>query len=324
MNLKGYKILEFIGRGAFSNVFCVRDRELGTYFAAKQLSEEIENAEDIANLPEVSLIRRIGTHPNVLNIVDVIYENKRLTIIMDLMDINLYEYITARKRPLSENRARRFLLQVITGVDHLHRHGIFHRDIKPENILIKRVKGVVRKLLGTPSKSMLMKIKHCNMGVLEFRKYPPEDFRTMLPLVSAYGIDMLKKTLSYLPDQRISASRLLKHIYFQDVTEHKKWSKFSMSFSNLDKEFQNLDLQPDSVCTVCNLDEFSGKSTKPCSSAWSVRSKESILSNKTVHYFPLEGQRERNRALERLWDMNNTAEKQNLWKQIRDPRRRRN
>lgn len=58
--------------GAFSTVYCVRDRELGTYFAAKQLTEEIQNPEDIANLPEVSLIRQVGSHPNILNIVDVI------------------------------------------------------------------------------------------------------------------------------------------------------------------------------------------------------------------------------------------------------------
>ncbi|ETN60320.1 rage-1 [Anopheles darlingi] len=296
MSLKDYKILEKIGKGAFSNVFCVRDRAQGTYYAAKQLTEEIQDTGDIANCPEVSLIQHVPSHPNLLNILDVIYENKRLTLIMELMDISLYDYIISRKRPLSENRARRFLLQVITGIDHLHRHGVFHRDIKPENILIKRALGVVRKeivqvgdfgticriddkppfkdyiatrwyrapeviltdgyygpkmdiwaigccffemltrkplfpgqselhtlelihqLLGTPSKSMLMKIKHYNMGALEFRKFPPEDFRRMLPLVSAYGIDMLKKTLTYHPDQRISASRLLKHIYFQDVT----------------------------------------------------------------------------------------------------------
>lgn len=30
-----------------------------------------------------------------------------------------------------------YLYQILKGVNHLNKHGLFHRDIKPENILIK-------------------------------------------------------------------------------------------------------------------------------------------------------------------------------------------
>lgn len=56
---------------------------------------------------------------------------------MELMDISLYDYIRGRKRCLSEKRVKGFLYQIVSGLSHLHRNGIFHRDIKPENILIK-------------------------------------------------------------------------------------------------------------------------------------------------------------------------------------------
>lgn len=51
--------------------------------------------------------------------------------------MNMYDFIKNRKRCLSEIRVKRYVYQMICGLHHLHRNGIFHRDIKPENILIK-------------------------------------------------------------------------------------------------------------------------------------------------------------------------------------------
>lgn len=63
--------------------------------------------------------------------------NNCLTLISELFDMNMYDYIRNRKRCLSEVRVKNFLYQLCGGLNHLHLSGIFHRDIKPENILIK-------------------------------------------------------------------------------------------------------------------------------------------------------------------------------------------
>jgi renal tumor antigen len=60
-----------------------------------------------------------------------------LSLIFNLMDMSLYDFIRQRSRKLSELRAKRILYQIVCGVHYLHKNGIFHRDIKPENILLK-------------------------------------------------------------------------------------------------------------------------------------------------------------------------------------------
>lgn len=34
-------------------------------------------------------------------------------------------------------RVKNYVYQLLKGLDHIHRHGVFHRDVKPENILLK-------------------------------------------------------------------------------------------------------------------------------------------------------------------------------------------
>ena len=50
------------------------------------------------------------------------------------MERNMYEHIKERKQPLEEKRVKKYLYQLIKGLEFIHRQGIFHRDIKPYNI----------------------------------------------------------------------------------------------------------------------------------------------------------------------------------------------
>ena len=87
---------------------------------------------------EVQALRRLGSHPNIVNMIDVIYNerNQTLDLVCELMDMNIYEKIRDRETLLPEKLVKSYMYQLTKALDHMHRNLIFHRDVKPENILI--------------------------------------------------------------------------------------------------------------------------------------------------------------------------------------------
>jgi renal tumor antigen len=61
----------------------------------------------------------------------------KLALVFELMDMNLYECLKNKKNPLTFQKIKFYMFQVLRAIDFMHRKGIFHRDIKPENILVK-------------------------------------------------------------------------------------------------------------------------------------------------------------------------------------------
>ncbi|EEB15251.1 mitogen-activated protein kinase ERK-A, putative [Pediculus humanus corporis] len=137
--LKKYKVLSQIGEGSFSEVLKCQERETGNLFAAKRLKKDYHSLAEVTESPEVIAMRKLSHHPNILHIIEFHVDPipGKVTFIFELMEMSLYDMMKNRKRPLPELRVKRYLYQLLKGLDHLHHHGIFHRDIKPENILIK-------------------------------------------------------------------------------------------------------------------------------------------------------------------------------------------
>ena len=89
---------------------------------------------------EIQALRRLSPHPGIIKLCEVLYDQptRRLALVFELMDMNMYEAIKGRRHYLPEQRVKYYMYQVLKSIDHMHRNGIFHRDIKPENILLKQ------------------------------------------------------------------------------------------------------------------------------------------------------------------------------------------
>ena len=94
--------------------------------------------QQVNNLREIQALRRLSPHPNIIKLLEVLYDQPtgRLALVFELMDMNIYELIRGRRHYVSEERVQAYMYQLVKSMDHMHRNGIFHRDIKPENILI--------------------------------------------------------------------------------------------------------------------------------------------------------------------------------------------
>ena len=87
----------------------------------------------VNNLREIQALRRLSPHPNIISLIEVLYDQPtgRLALVFELMQRNIYELIRGRRHYLAENRVKSYMYQLIKAMDHMHRNGIFHRDIKP-------------------------------------------------------------------------------------------------------------------------------------------------------------------------------------------------
>ncbi|XP_050503100.1 MAPK/MAK/MRK overlapping kinase-like [Diabrotica virgifera virgifera] len=134
-----YKVLEKIGEGSFSDVLKCENRETKVCYAAKRLKNTYRSEASIQACAEIVAAQKIPNHPNVVNMLEYHYDiyTGKLTFIFELMDMSMHDYLKTKRRGLSEHRVKFYLFQILKGLEHLHKHGLFHRDIKPENILIK-------------------------------------------------------------------------------------------------------------------------------------------------------------------------------------------
>ena len=107
------------------------------------MKAKFANLEQVNNLREVQALRRLSPHQHIIKLLEVLlydlYSDEpsgRLALVFELMDKNLYEWIRGRRVPPPESDVKEYMRELLIGLDHMHRNGIFHRDIKPENVLI--------------------------------------------------------------------------------------------------------------------------------------------------------------------------------------------
>ena len=102
--------------------------------------DKIVEARDVYRINnEIKILSEIS-HPNIVQLEDVIHTNKFLYIVMKRGGEDLFEYVTKRRErgqgPMPIATIRSILAQLVSSVSFLHAEGICHRDLKPENILL--------------------------------------------------------------------------------------------------------------------------------------------------------------------------------------------
>ncbi|RZC25990.1 Serine/threonine-protein kinase SAPK2 isoform B [Glycine soja] len=131
--MERYEILKDIGSGNFAVAKLVRDNYTNELFAVKF----IERGQKIDEHVQREIMNhRSLKHPNIIRFKEVLLTPTHLAIVMEYASGGeLFERICNAGR-FSEDEARFFFQQLISGVSYCHSMQICHRDLKLENTLL--------------------------------------------------------------------------------------------------------------------------------------------------------------------------------------------
>jgi WD40 repeat protein/DNA-binding SARP family transcriptional activator len=134
--LRGYRLLDKIGEGAFGSVFRAIQPQVEREVAIKAIHAELANQPDFVRRfeREAQLVARLE-HPYIVPLYDYWREPDAAYLIMRfLRGGNLEDLL--RDGPLDLDRAARILDQIGAGLAAAHNQGVVHRDVKPGNVLL--------------------------------------------------------------------------------------------------------------------------------------------------------------------------------------------
>lgn len=132
-----YEIIEEIGSGGMAVVYKAKCQLLNRFVAVKVLRPDLQNDEEFVRRFNVEAQAAASlTHPNIVSIYDVGYEDGLHYIVMEYIEgKTLKEYIE-EKHILPWREAVGYAIQIAKGLEQAHKNSIIHRDVKPHNIIM--------------------------------------------------------------------------------------------------------------------------------------------------------------------------------------------
>ena len=140
-----YQIDEVIGRGGSSVIYRAKDLGLGRDVAVKLLDLRVGSADEIELRKrrfyrEARLMAQLRAPSTVAMLDYGRTDDALLFLVFEYIDGTTLEELLERG-PLSHDRVRSILLQVLESLREAHALGFLHRDIKPANIMLYKRLG---------------------------------------------------------------------------------------------------------------------------------------------------------------------------------------
>jgi len=132
-----YRLIRQLGQGGMGVVWHARDGLLDRDVAVKEMYLLGTGADPLEPraLREARAAAQLR-HPGIIIVHDVVVDDGRPWIVMELIDGRSLGQAIVDDGVLSEQRAALIGLRVLDALQAAHQRGILHRDVKPHNILL--------------------------------------------------------------------------------------------------------------------------------------------------------------------------------------------
>ncbi|MEO8323169.1 MAG: serine/threonine-protein kinase, partial [Actinomycetota bacterium] len=138
-----YELIVRLGQGGMGVVWSALDTRLGREIALKEVKLPQGMGDEERTLLRERVMREARTaaglaHPGAVTVFDVIDEDERIYIAMELVDAPTLSELVEKNGSLSPERAARVALDLLDVLEAAHAQGIVHRDVKPANVMITK------------------------------------------------------------------------------------------------------------------------------------------------------------------------------------------
>ena len=137
-SIKDFEIIKPISKGAFGSVYLAKKKVTGDYYAIKVLKKSDMVAKNqVTNVKaERAIMMWQGESDFVAKLYWTFSSKDYLYLVMEYLNGGDLASLIKTLGGLSEEWAKKYVGEVIMGVQHLHERQIVHRDLKPDNLLI--------------------------------------------------------------------------------------------------------------------------------------------------------------------------------------------
>ncbi|EKX48347.1 hypothetical protein GUITHDRAFT_46856, partial [Guillardia theta CCMP2712] len=136
---ESYMVLSTAGSGGMGTVYVASKEGSDDKYALKICNNSNESRKD----REAVILEKLVSvkHPNIVRFLGSSYLDKRLIILMELVQGVSLDLWLQHKGIVSLQDAKTIMLQFADGMSAVHSHKIAHRDLKPSNLMIDDVTG---------------------------------------------------------------------------------------------------------------------------------------------------------------------------------------
>lgn len=138
--IEDFKVGNLLGKGSFAGVYRAESIHTGLEVAIKMIDKKaMYKAGMVQRVQNEVKIHCQLKHPSILELYNYFEDNNYVYLVLEMChNGEMNRYLKNRMKPFSENEARHFMYQIITGMLYLHSHGILHRDLTLSNLLLTR------------------------------------------------------------------------------------------------------------------------------------------------------------------------------------------